>query len=323
MAKVLVVGGAGYIGSHVVKGLCQQDHDVVVFDNLSTGLPENVDKRVKLVKGDLLNVSDLKKVFDQEYDFVFHLAAKKAAGESMVNPAKYASNNISGTINLLNLMLENKVKNIIFSSSAAVYGSPQYLPVDEKHPLDPANFYGFTKLEIERIMHWYSQIKGLNFAALRYFNAVGYDIEGKIKGREKNPANLLPVVMEVATGQREKVLIFGNDYQTSKGKGSGVRDYIHVTDLMTAHLKAMEFISQAKNLIVNLGTGSGYSVLEVVEKAREVTGQEIPYEFVARRPGDPAELIASSDLAFKLLNWKAEHSDLNTILKTMWNGYKG
>jgi UDP-glucose 4-epimerase len=319
--NVLVTGGAGYIGSHVVKDLCNAGHNVIVFDNFSLGLHENIDPRVThVIEGDILNDYDLHKAFQQDIDVVFHFAAWKAAGESMQNPEKYAENNITGTLKLLNAMLKNSVKNIVFSSSAAVYGNPQYLPIDEKHPLNPTNYYGYTKLAIEENLKWYSQLKGINYAALRYFNATGYDIDEKIKGKEKNPANLSPIVMEVAAGIRNKMQVYGNDYKTSDG--TCIRDYIHVNDLADAHVLAMNYIlKNHKNLVVNLGTGQGETVLEVIKTASNLIGKKIDYEMVDRRAGDPEELVASSKLANDLLGWKASYSDLQTIFETMVKVY--
>jgi UDP-glucose 4-epimerase len=314
--RILVTGGAGYIGSHLVQLLCDQGYQVFIFDNFSLGLRENIDPRSEVIEGDILNTVDLKKAFAKNIDVVFHFAAWKAAGESMINPGKYAVNNIYGTINLLNAMIKSGVNNFIFSSSAAVYGSPQYLPIDEKHPVNPENYYGYTKLAIEENLKWYSKLTGIKYAALRYFNATGYDINGKIKGKEKNPANLSPVVMETAAGIRKKMQVYGNDYKTADG--TCIRDYIHVNDLASAHVLAMKYIiEKEENLLVNLGTGIGHSVLEVIGKAEEVIGKKIPYDITEKRPGDPPELVASCDLAKKLLNWEAQYSDLETIFKTM------
>ena len=318
--KILVIGGAGYIGSHVVLELCENAHDVTVFDNLSTGHLVNIDSRVDFIQGNILNNDDLKDVFNIKFEAVFHFAALKAAGESMLEPGKYATSNIAGTINIPNQMVENNVTNFIFSSTAAVYGMPEYLPVDENHPVKPINFYGFTKLEIERILLWYSKLKDIRFAALRYFNAAGYDIKGRIKGLEKNPANLLPIVMETAHGKREFMNIYGDDYNTPDG--TGIRDYIHVNDLATAHVRALNYIVKKKeNLTLNLATGKGYSVLEVVENMQEIIGEDINYKIIDRRPGDPAELIAVSKLANEYLNWKCKYSDIKTILQSMWSVY--
>ncbi len=315
--KVLVTGGAGYIGSHVVIELCEAGYDVVVFDDLSLGHRENVDHRAKIIPGSTLNDDDLSTAFLEKPDAVIHLAAWKAAGESMTDPGKYAQNNIMGTINLLNAMGRFDVKTFVFSSTAAVYGYPQYLPVDEKHPVNPINYYGYTKLVIEENLKWYSQLKGVRFAALRYFNAAGYDIHGRVRHRERNPQNLLPIVMEIASGERKHLDIYGNDYDTPDG--TGVRDYIHVNDLASAHVQALKYLKDKDiNLTVNLATGVGYSVLDVVYETESVTGQRIPYNIVDRRPGDPAELIAVSKEAEKILNWQPRYSDLTTLLKTMW-----
>ena len=318
--KILVTGGAGYIGSHVVKLLCDGGYPVVILDNFSLGQRENVDARATLIEGDILNESDLEKAFAQDIKIVFHFAAWKAAGESMLLPEKYAWNNICGSISLLNWMINRNVKYFVFSSSAAVYGDPHYLPIDEKHPLNPANYYGYSKMAIEQNLAWYSQLKGIRYAALRYFNATGYDVNGRIRGKEKNPANLSPVVMEVAAGIRKDMEVFGNDYDTNDG--TCIRDYIHVNDLASAHLLAMNYIvNKEKDLVVNLGTGRGHSVIEVVKAAEKVTGKKINYKITGRRAGDPEELVASSDLAAELLNWNTRYSDLETIFKTMAKVY--
>lgn len=318
--NVLVIGGAGYIGSHTVLELCENGHSVAVFDNLSTGHLINIDSRAEFIQGDILNNDDLKDVFNGKFDAVFHFAALKAAGESMLEPGKYATSNITGTINILNQMVGNNVTNFIFSSTAAVYGMPEYLPVDENHPVNPINFYGHTKLAIENLLHWYSKLKGIRFGALRYFNAAGYDINGQIKGLEKNPANLLPIVLETAIGKRDSMDIYGDDYNTPDG--TGIRDYIHVNDLATAHLRTLNYIVKTKeNLTLNLATGKGYSVLEVIEKMQEIIGKNINYKIIDRRPGDPAELIAVSKLANEYLNWECNYSDIKTILQSMWDIY--
>lgn len=318
--NILVTGGAGYIGSHVLKLLCEREYKVFVYDNLSLGRKENVHSKASLIIGDILNTDQLNSVMAKDIDTVFHFAAWKAAGESMTDPAKYAKNNICGTLNILESMIKNKVGKIVFSSSAAVYGNPQYLPIDEKHPTKPENYYGYSKLAIEENLQWYSRLKNIRFASLRYFNATGYDIDGSIKGKEKNPANLSPVVMETLSGIRDKMLVFGADYNTPDG--TCIRDYIHVNDLATAHLMAMQYITDNnKDLLVNLGTGEGHSVLDVIGSAEEVTGKKVSYQIVGRREGDPENLVASSELAYQLLGWKAAHSDLETIFRTMANVY--
>lgn len=318
--NILVTGGAGYIGSHVVKELCKAGHSVKVLDNFSRGIRANVDEQAEIIEGDILRTGDLDKVLGAGVDAVFHFAAWKAAGESMSDPAKYAANNICGSINLLNAMLRHDVHTFIFSSSAAVYGVPLYLPIDEKHPLNPDNYYGYTKLAIEQNLQWYGRLAGLRYAALRYFNAAGYDMEGAIKGKELDPANLLPIVLEAAAGNRDKVQVYGNDYETPDG--TCVRDYIHVDDLASAHLLAMDYLAgDNRSLVVNLGFGRGFSVSDVIRVTREVSGRRIAYEVVERRPGDPKELVADPSLAAKLLGWKAEHSDLETIIKSMCEVY--
>ncbi len=318
--RILVTGGAGYIGSHLVHDLVEAGHEVIVLDNLSLGREENVPPQVKLIVGDVHNHEDLEQAFARPVDVVFHFAAWKAAGESMLNPSKYAQNNICGTLSLIDACVNHGVNYFVFSSSAAVYGDPQYLPIDEKHPTKPVNYYGYTKLAIEENLEWYSKLKGLKYACLRYFNATGYDIKGRVRGKEKNPANLSPVVMETIAGIREKMQVFGNDYPTPDG--TGIRDYIHVNDLASAHILAMEYLlKNNQNLVVNLGTGRGHSVLDVIKAAEKVTGKKVNYEIVDRRPGDPPELVASCDLAFQLLGWKAQFSDLETIFKSMMPVY--
>ena len=319
--KILVTGGAGYIGSHVVLELCDSGFEVIVFDDLSLGFRENVDQRAELLIGSTLNKKDLDDVFSQNIDAVVYLAAWKAAGESMEDPHKYAQNNIIGTLNVLNSMTEYGVRKFILSSTAAVYGYPQYLPIDENHPLDPINYYGYTKLVIEQNLKWFSELKGLRYACLRYFNAAGYDVQGRIRGKERDPPNLIPIVMEVASGIQEKLEVFGNDYDTHDG--TGVRDYIHVNDLATAHEKAMAFISDSKvDLLVNLATGEGHSVLDVINKAKEVSGKDIPFEIVKRRAGDPATVVAMSKKANDVLGWSPKYSDLDTLIKSAWEVYK-
>jgi UDP-glucose 4-epimerase len=255
------------------------------------------------------------------FDALVHLAAFKAAGESMIAPEKYSHNNISGTLNILNAASEAGIKNLVFSSSAAVYGEPEYIPIDEKHPTNPENYYGFTKLEIERFLGWYDKLRGIRSARLRYFNAAGYDVKGRIRGKELTPANLIPIIMEGAAGIRKEIQVFGSDYDTPDG--TCIRDYIHVSDLAAAHVKALEYITQkGRSLTVNLGTGTGTSVLEVLDAARRITGRDIAAKITGRRPGDPAKLTASSDLAFTTMNWKAEHSGIDTIIRTSWEVYR-
>jgi UDP-glucose 4-epimerase len=319
--KIWVVGGAGYIGSHVCKALLQAGHMPVVFDDLSTGSRDNLLPGTGFQRGDILDPASLRAAAaEHRFDGVIHLAALKAAGESMEAPDKYSRHNIIGSLNLLETVLEAKIPAIVFSSSAAVYGAPVYLPMDEGHPVRPENYYGHTKLVIEGFLEWYGRLKGLRHVSLRYFNAAGYDPEGQLHGLEKNPVNLLPVVMETAAGLRKDMQVFGKDHDTPDG--SGVRDFIHVTDLADAHVTALEHLHRGgENLTVNLGTGAGVSVLEMIHRARVITGREIPYTVAPRRAGDPSTVVASAALAEKALGWRARHSDLDTLLRTTWAAY--
>ena len=284
--KVLVIGGAGYIGSHVVKEMMKKGHEVTVFDNLSSGLRENLFKENEFIYGNILISEDLDKAFSKGFDAFVHLAAFKAAGESMVNPEKYSVNNITGTLNIMNQAVKHGCLKMIFSSSAAIFGEPEYLPIDEDHPKNPVNYYGFTKLKIEEFMEWYDKIKGLKFAALRYFNAAGYDPEGVVHGLEQKPENLLPRIMECAAGMRKELKIFGTDYATRDG--TCIRDYVHVTDLADAHVKALDYISKkGESIKLNLGTEKGTTVKELIDASRRITKQEIPCVDDERRAGDP------------------------------------
>ena len=324
--NILVIGGAGYIGSHVTREFLDRGHKVTVFDNLSSGLRENLFPEADFVHGTIMDYPALLALCRGRSDAnsihaVVHLAAFKAVGESMEKPEKYSLNNISGTINILNAMAETGIKYLVFSSSAAVYGQPQYLPIDEKHPLEPENYYGFTKLEIERFMEWYDRLKGLRFASLRYFNAAGYDVKGRISGLEQEPQNLIPRVMEAAIGMRKELSVFGNDYDTRDG--SCIRDYIHVSDLASGHAAALDYISKNdKSLTVNLGSETGTTVLEILEAAMRLSGQPIPSVIVGRRPGDPGSLTASSIKARELFGWKPEHSSLDSLISSTWEVYK-
>lgn len=318
--RILVIGGAGYIGSHVVKDLLANGHEVTVFDNLSSGHRCNLFPNAAMAEGDITNPEALRRVMQKGFDGVVHLAAKKAVGESMENPQKYAVNNLSGTINILNAMADNNIKYLVFSSSAAVYGIPQYLPIDERHPTEPINFYGFTKLDIEKLMNWYDRLKGIKYIALRYFNAAGYDESGDIRGLDTAPQNLLPIIMEAASGKRDKLKIFGNDYDTPDG--TCIRDYIHVSDLASAHTAALNYLQEKnRSEILNLGTETGTSVLEMLKAAEKVIGRPIAFEFAPRRPGDPARLTASAQTAQQLLNWKPRHSDIDNIVRSTWAVY--
>ena len=317
--KILVTGGAGYIGSHVVLELCDEGYDVVVLDDLSLGNESSVDKRAEFIKGSTLDKEILKKVIP-EVDAIIHLAAFKSAGESMINSNVYTQNNIVGTLQLIDVMCSYNKKNIIFSSTAAVYGHPQYFPLDENHPTNPINYYGFTKLMIENTLSWYKDLKGFNVIALRYFNAAGYDNKKRILNLENNPQNLIPIVMECASGIRNKMEIFGDDYNTPDG--TCLRDYIHVTDIAKAHIAALKKINDNQFLYINLGTGRTHSVYDVINTTQTITSRKINFSVVGRREGDPTSLYSSSALAKKEWNWVADSSNLENIIKTTWNVYK-
>ena len=317
---ILVVGGAGYIGSHVVKALRAAGRKSVVFDNLSTGLRENLFPDIPFIHGDLLIPEQVRAAM-RGIRSVIHLAALKAAGDSMLEPERYALHNLNGTVNLLHATRTAGVRHFVFSSSAAVYGEPQYLPLDENHPTEPANFYGQTKLQIEMLLSWFSRLRNMRYAGLRYFNAAGYDPDGEVRGLENEPNNLLPLVLETLLGWRENLEVYGTDYDTEDG--SCIRDYIHVSDLADAHLRALSFLEeQDEDLVVNLGTSKGISVLEILDAAKKVSVMDLPVILTDRRPGDPAVVIASAEKAERLLEWSPAFSDVETILKTMLAAYR-
>ena len=317
---ILVVGGAGYIGSHVVKALRDAGRQPVVFDNLSTGLRENLFPDIPFIHGDLLIPEQVRAAM-RGIRSVIHFAALKAAGDSMLEPERYALHNLNGTVNLLHAAGTAGVRHFVFSSSAAVYGEPQYLPLDENHPTEPANFYGQTKLQIEMLLSWFSRLRNMRYAGLRYFNAAGYDPDGEVRGLEKEPNNLLPLVLETLLGWRENLEVYGTDYDTEDG--SCIRDYIHVSDLADAHLRALSFLEeQDEDLVLNLGTSKGISVLEILDAARKVSGMDLPVIHSDRRPGDPAVVLASAEKAERLLEWSPAFSDVETILKTMLAAYR-
>ncbi len=321
--RILVTGGAGYIGTHVVQDLLERGHTILVCDDFSTGNRKNiiVNSNYSLIEGDFKNPDTMEKLMQFQPEVVFHFAASKAAGESMINPVKYSKNNIRGTLYLLENMVLHNIKYFIFSSSAAVYGEPEYLPLDENHPRNPTNYYGFTKKIIEDNLEWFSKLKNIKYASLRYFNAAGYDVHKRVLGLENEPQNLLPIVMETLTGKRKKMQVYGNDYPTRDG--SCIRDYIHVNDLSNAHILAMDYIIQNDdNIIVNLGSEKGISVLEMLKIAQEITNKELPYEITSRRPGDAAMLLASSRKAKEILNWEPKYSEPEIIIQSMWEVYK-
>ncbi|GGH87566.1 UDP-glucose 4-epimerase [Pullulanibacillus pueri] len=324
---ILVSGGAGYIGSHTVLYLKQKGLDVVVFDNIQTGHSDAV-KDVPFIKGDLRDEAALKAVFEAyPIEAVIHFAASSLVGESVQEPLKYYENNVGGTLSLLKQMVAHDVKHIVFSSTAATYGEPKSIPIKESDPTVPTNPYGETKLAIEKMFKWSEAAYGLKSVSLRYFNAAGADPEGTIGEDHQPESHLIPLILQVALGQREHISVFGNDYPTEDG--TCIRDYIHVMDLADAHFRALEKLKKTgESGTYNLGNGKGFSVKEVIEACRRVTNKEIPAVDAPRRAGDPAVLIASSEKAEKELGWKPQYPELEKIVEHAWawhshhpNGY--
>lgn len=319
---ILVLGGAGYIGSHTVYALIEKGVDVVVIDNLETGHIEAVHEKARFYKGDIRDRAFVDSVLDKEkIDAVIHFAANSLVGESMVNPLKYYDNNVNGTKVLLQSMVAHGLDKIVFSSTAATYGEPEKVPILETDRTEPTNTYGETKLAMEKMFKWTDRAHGLKYVSLRYFNACGAHISGKIGEAHSPETHLIPLILQVPLGQREYISIFGDDYDTSDG--TCIRDYIHVTDLAQAHILAVDYLMKGnESNIFNLGNGVGFTVKEVIDTARKVTGHEIPARIAERRAGDPARLIASSDKARQVLLWKPEHADLEEIISTAWNWHK-
>lgn len=317
--KIVVLGGAGYIGSHTVYELIDAGNDVIVIDNLETGHMEAVHEKAKFYKGDLRDRNFLDSVFDKEkgIDGVIHFAANSLVGESMVNPLKYYDNNRCGTKVLLESLVAHGINKVIFSSTAATYGEPESVPILETDTTKPTNTYGETKLSMEKMFHWTGVAHDLRYVSLRYFNACGAHESGKI-GEDHHPeTHLIPIILQVANGTREHISVFGDDYNTKDG--SCVRDYIHVTDLAKAHILALEYLMKGnESNIFNLGNGIGFTVKEVIEVAKKVTGKDIPVVIEGRRAGDPATLIASSDKAKTILSWKPQYADLEKIVGSAW-----
>ena len=318
--RVLIVGGAGYIGSHTVKLLNETDHDVWVYDNLSMGHHQSV-KPEQLIIGDLFDQTLLGQVLeDKKIEAVIHFAALTPVGESVHNPAKYYQNNIVATLGLLDAMRAGGVKKFVNSSTAAIYGHPTKIPISEDTLQLPINPYGFTKLVIERALKDYAHAYGFAGASLRYFNASGAAADGSI-GEDHTPeTHLIPLALQVALGQRESIQIFGNDYPTNDG--TCIRDYVHVEDLARAHLAALEKLKPGKVFEVNLGTGIGNSVLEVIDACRKASGHPIPVVICPRRTGDLAELVAQCSLAKQLLGWEPHYKSIDQIVQTAWNWHK-
>ncbi len=316
--KVLVVGGAGYIGSHMVKMLANAGHQVVTLDNLSTGYRDAV-KYGDFLEGDIADSELLDRVFsDNNFDGVMHFASYIEVGESVRDPAKYFRNNFSNTLNLLDAMVCHQVRSFIFSSTAAIFGEPEYTPIDENHPKYPINPYGKSKLMVEQALEDYEKAYGLQSVCLRYFNAAGADSEGELGERHNPETHLIPLILQAASGRRDKISIFGQDYSTLDG--SCVRDYIHIVDLCSAHMLALErLINGSGSKRYNLGNGNGFSVIEVIEAVKSVTGKGFNVVAEQRRPGDPAVLVANSALARTELGWAPVYDDLDIIVKHAWN----
>ncbi|NLC19854.1 MAG: UDP-glucose 4-epimerase GalE [Clostridiales bacterium] len=319
---VLVLGGAGYIGSHTVYELIDNGVDVVIADNLETGYAEAVHPKARFYQGDIRNRSFVDHVFESEkIDAVIHFAANSLVGESMTNPLKYYDNNLCGTKVLLEAMVAHGIDKIVFSSTAATYGEPERIPILESDRTEPTNTYGETKLAMEKMFKWTGLAHGLRYVSLRYFNACGAHKSGRIGEAHKPESHLIPLILQVPNGQREYVSIYGDDYNTKDG--TCVRDYIHVTDLAQAHILAMNYLIEGNESdIFNLGNGVGFTVKEVIDTARRVTKHPIEARVTQRRAGDPAVLVASSEKAKRVLGWKPQHADLEEIIESAWNWHR-
>lgn len=327
--NILVVGGAGYIGSHVVKQLADTEHQIVVLDNLQTGHEQAVTKPATFIHGDVRDKSLLKKLFaEYSFDVVFHFAANSSVEESMKDPLLYFNNNVSGLITLLEIMNEFSVKTIIFSSTAAVYGDTSESMITENSEITPKNPYGESKYMMEKIIQWCHTAYGISYVVLRYFNVAGADLTGLIGEDHRPETHLIPIVLEVPMGKRDAITIFGNDYDTNDG--TTVRDYVHVVDLADAHLSAMAYLLEGnESTIFNVGSSVGFSTLEIIQKIEEQTKKTIPINYGERRKGDPHSLIASSEKIKDVLGWTPLHTDLDSIIESAWswhlnhpNGYE-
>lgn len=319
--KIIVAGGAGYIGSHTVKELIREGFQVIIFDNFSTGKKELVISG-EVVEGDLMDKESIRKAFQSKnIGAVLHFASLIQVGESYINPQKYYTQNLISSLNLLEIMLETGVKNFIFSSSAAVYGVPQELPIPESHPLNPINPYGQTKLFFEKILQDYERAYGLKFISLRYFNAAGADPEGQLGELHDPETHLIPNLLLFLLGKKRSFDLFGTDFPTDDR--TAIRDYIHVTDLAKAHVLALKkILASSSSEFINLGANKGYSVLEIIKKTEEITGQKVNYNKKPRRKGDVPVLLASKEKAEQLLEWKLKYSNIETIVETAWNWHK-
>jgi UDP-glucose 4-epimerase len=318
--NILVTGGAGYIGSHVVEELVEAGESVVVFDNLYTGHREAVDPRAEFVLGDLKDADVVQRLFDEhQFDGVMHFASHTLVGESMQQPFLYLGDNVTNALNLLCAMVDHNVKRFILSSTANLFDAPERIPIDEKERIVPGSPYGESKFIIERLLYWLDRVHGLRYVALRYFNAAGASPRGHRGEDHLHETHLIPLILQTALGLREKITIFGDDYPTRDG--TCIRDYIHVTDLAQAHILALHALGKGSRTY-NLGNGLGYSVKEVVDAARVITGRPIKAEIGLRRPGDPSTLIAGSDTIKRELGWAPEFASLEAIIGTAWDWHR-
>ncbi|PLR65837.1 MULTISPECIES: UDP-glucose 4-epimerase GalE [Bacillaceae] len=320
--SILVLGGAGYIGSHAVYQLANQGMDVVVVDNLQTGHKEAIHPKASFYEGDLRDKEFLSGVFEkEEITQVLHFAANSLVGESVEQPLKYFHNNVYGLQVLLEVMQQHGVKEIVFSSTAAVYGEPAVIPITENEPTNPTNPYGESKLMMEKMMRWCEEAYGIRYVSLRYFNVAGARSTAEI-GEDHTPeTHLVPIILQVALGQREHISVFGDNYATPDG--TCIRDYVHVEDLIDAHLLALNYLSRkGESIILNLGSSQGFSVNEMIKEAREVTGHPIPAKVAPRRAGDPSTLVASSEKARSILGWEPSRTTIKTILQDAWNWHQ-
>ncbi|API93317.1 UDP-glucose 4-epimerase GalE [Virgibacillus pantothenticus] len=321
--SILVLGGAGYIGSHAVYQLIDKGKEVVVVDNLETGHQGAIHPKATFYQGDIRNQDFLRTVFAKEsIEAVIHFAANSLVGESMEKPLKYFDNNVYGTQVLLQVMTEYDVKRIVFSSTAATYGEPEAVPITETMPTNPTSTYGETKLTMEKLMKWTEKAHGINYVSLRYFNVAGARETGEIGEDHQPETHLIPIVLQTALGQRDYITIFGDDYDTEDG--TCIRDYIHVEDLIAAHLLALDYLQRGgESNVFNLGSSQGFSVKEIIDTAREVTGKVIPAQIGERRAGDPSTLIASSEKAKSVLGWNPERTLITKIIQDAWNWHVG